>query len=506
MLALLQFDSASVPLLDRMLDEGRLPTLAALRERGRQVPLGMSTRLFEAATYPTLHTGVDVADHGLYTAYQWSAPEQRVRYWHELDAPEAVWERLARSGRRSLVIDAYQSWPAANGGGGVWLSGWGFRNRVVVPRWSAPDRAFGELARRFGAPGGAETVFGRPWRAGLLRARRALLAAPGRAADAVADLLERERFDLVWVTFGAAHLGGHFFWEVCDAFDGGLDRESRAQLRAAVEDIYAAVDAAMARILASLPPDADVIVLSPDGMGPNTSRSDLLPEMLAAVLGDKRSGTRRGGPRPGTAIWRLRGAVPTSRRAAIARALPAATARNLVTRLQTPPVDWTRTAAFPVSGDYEGYVRLNVRGRERDGIVDPDDTGELMDEIAAGLGSFEDPDGAPSVHAIERLPADMAGGARADQLPDLVVRWSERPTARLPGVTSPRFGDVRRRGGGMGITGNHAEGAWALLLPGTGRIAELGRTPQMLDVAATACALTGADADGLDGESLLLSG
>jgi predicted AlkP superfamily phosphohydrolase/phosphomutase len=500
-LALLQFDSVSVPILERMLEQGRLPTLARLRERGRQVPLEMSTQLFESATYPTLHTGVDVGDHGLYTAYQWLAPEQRIRYWHDLPSPEPVWERLARSGRRSLVIDPYQGWPPNTDDGGLWLSGWQFRNRVVIPRWSAPRGAFGSLARRFGRPGGAETVFGRPWKRGLLRIRQALLRAPGRAADVVCDALGRERFDLVWVTFGAAHLAGHFLWDL-SPLDGAIDRGSREELESALEDVYSEVDRALARILAALPDGADAIVLSPDGMGPNCTRSDMLPEMLAAVLGEARSGSRRGAPRPGTAVWRLRGTVPTPWRAGVARAMPAGAARELVTRLQTPPVDWSRTSAFPVPGDCEGFVQLNLRGRERDGIVEPSEADALMDEIAGGLLSFRDPDGERSVAAVERPPESVTG-ARADQLPDLVVRWPDRPSTRLRGVGSPRFGDVERRGGGMGTSGNHAEGSWALLLPRSSGLRDVGRAPRMLDIAATACASAGVDSAGLPGESLL---
>ena len=39
MLALLQFDSVSLPVLERLLAEGRLPVLADLRARGRWQPL-----------------------------------------------------------------------------------------------------------------------------------------------------------------------------------------------------------------------------------------------------------------------------------------------------------------------------------------------------------------------------------------------------------------------------------------------------------------------------------
>ncbi|MGH7894918.1 MAG: hypothetical protein ACREQL_09625, partial [Candidatus Binatia bacterium] len=71
MLAILQFDSASPPLLDRMLRAGRLPTLERLRARAEPRPLETSAALFEGAVYPTLYCGVDVGEHGIYSAIPW---------------------------------------------------------------------------------------------------------------------------------------------------------------------------------------------------------------------------------------------------------------------------------------------------------------------------------------------------------------------------------------------------------------------------------------------------
>ena len=95
-------------------------------------------------------------------------------------------------------------------------------------------------------------------------------------------------------------------------------------------------------------------------------------------------------------------------------------------------------------------------------------------------------------------------GGRVDRLPDLIVRWSDRPATRLEGVTSLRFGDVVRRGGASGRAGNHPDGgAWALVAPATGRHRELARAPRVSDVAATVAAVVADDADGMSGEPLL---
>jgi hypothetical protein len=85
------------------------------------------------------------------------------------------------------------------------------------------------------------------------------------------------------------------------------------------------------------------------------------------------------------------------------------------------------------------------------------------------------------------------------------VRWSDRPATRLEAVRSPTFGTVRRHGVGSGRSGNHTEGdAWALVVPGAGRHADLDGRPKLEDVAATATAMAGLPTDDLAGHPLLL--
>jgi predicted AlkP superfamily phosphohydrolase/phosphomutase len=242
-----------------------------------------------------------------------------------------------------------------------------------------------------------------------------------------------------------------------------------------------------------------VIVVSPVGMEVNTSRADLLPEMLDAVLfGGARQDSGSGW------VWKLRAALPTGLRARVAAALPDRAALALTARLELRGQDWSSTRAFAQPADNQGYVRLNLRGRERDGIVDAAEAQPLMDRIATGLLTFHDPDGTPSVKAVERVADTFDSGIHSDRLPDLIVRWSDQPATRLDTVISPQFGTVRRRGSGSGRSGNHTAGdAWALVVPGASRPRTPGRPPRLVDIAATAAALAGADLTDLPGEPLL---
>jgi predicted AlkP superfamily phosphohydrolase/phosphomutase len=496
-ICVLQFDAASVVALDRLSAEDRLPNLAALSARARRLELATPGVDFAAGAFHTLYSGVELGDHGLFYPFQWSAEEQRARYVTAFEAPPAVWERLAASGLRTLAVDPYESRPPARADG-ILICGWGFADRVVLPRWSRPEGAERPFERRYGRAPGATEIFGAPRAPDLLRLREKLVEAPARIAALAEDLLAREQFDLAWLTFSAAHLAGHQFWDLSQVGGRALDRDARATIETALDDVYVAVDEALGRVLAALPPGADVIVTSAVGMDVNTSRADLLPAMLAAVLAGGPLEANRAG-----AIWRLRAALPTRLRAAVAGAIPDRAALELTARLELRGLDWASTRAFAHPADNQGYVRLNLSGRERDGIVDAAAADELTDEIAAGLATFCDPDGAPAVDSVQRV-TDLYPGRHADRLPDLAVRWAPTPATATTALASSRFGTVRRQGSGSGRSGNHTPGdAWALVAPGSSAHARTSRPPRLADVAATVLSVAGVEARDLPGEPLL---
>ena len=213
MICVLQFDAASVAVVERMLAGGRLPVLGELIARGRRLELATPADHFAAGAFHTLYSGVELADHGLFYPFQWDAAAQRARYMTAFPAPPAIWERLALAGLRTLAIDPYESRPPRHWRG-TYLCGWGFTDRVVLPRWSLPRGVARQLAARHGRGPHATETFGRPTVRGLLALRSKLVAAPGRVATAAAELLTRDAYDLAWLTFSAAHLAGHAFWDL----------------------------------------------------------------------------------------------------------------------------------------------------------------------------------------------------------------------------------------------------------------------------------------------------
>ncbi len=499
MIAVLQFDAASAAVLRRLGAEGRLPNLEALRAAGRKIDLQGPADHFPASAYQTLYRGVEVGDHGLFYPFQWDPGRQAIRLAADFPAAPAVWERLARAGRDTLAVDPYECHPPALSRG-LLLGGFGMRERVVLERWARPRGSDRALRRRHGRPPEVTEVFGAQRTRELKRLREQFLAAPSRVADVAIEQLAARSFDLVWLTFAASHLAGHRLWEV-PPYLGGLSPDDRESLGGALGDVYAEVDAQLGRVLAALPDEADVIVCSVLGMDVNTSRAEMLPGMLAAVLG---GGTGIAGEDSDSGgMWRLRAALSGRMRAAVASAMPDRLALELTARLELRGVDWSTTRAFAHPADNQGYIRFNLKGRERDGIVEAEEVGELAEQIRAGLGDFRDPDGAPAVAAVE-VVGERWHGEAAQRLPDLVVRWRPTSSVAVDALHSPRFGTVRRDGVGSGRTGNHTDGdAWAILAPGAARLRDPGRPARVADIPATVAALAGAETEGLSGEPLL---
>jgi predicted AlkP superfamily phosphohydrolase/phosphomutase len=332
--------------------------------------------------------------------------------------------------------------------------------------------------------------------------RNRLLRAPRRAIEVTAALLSEECFDLVWITLSSGHIAGHWFLDPSRLLQEQLNGQMKAELDTTLGDAYAAVDEALSEILDVLPSTADVILLSPTSMAPSASRTHLMPGMLQAILSEERTAaksTRAGG----NSLWRLRAAIPTDLRAWVARVLPDALTMEIASRLEMRSVDWTKTRAFAVPSADCGYVRLNLRGRERDGMIDPGEADQLLAKIASGLRTFCDPDGEPAIKKVEFASNCLGLESPFHPFPDLIVHWSERLAPHSAGVGSPEFGEIGSSGWGSGRTGEHRDGAWALIVPGSSKLKAPSSPPHILDIAPTICAALGVATDGLSGQPLL---
>jgi predicted AlkP superfamily phosphohydrolase/phosphomutase len=84
-------------------------------------------------------------------------------------------------------------------------------------------------------------------------------------------------------------------------------------------------------------------------------------------------------------------------------------------------VDWSRTKAYALG---LGSIYLNLRGREANGIVNPDEASHVKADIVRGLGGLRDPerDGVAVRSVVTR--EQVFAGAYVDESPDLLVNFA----------------------------------------------------------------------------------
>lgn len=493
-LLMIGLDAAEPALVERGIDDGTLPALRRLRAAGRYGRLASSAAQLAGSPWPSFFTGSSPARHGMYHFLQWRAAEMRLARPSEDWLPmRPFWRAFGADGPRCAVLDAPMTY-APGPFPGLEISGWASHDHLCPPA-SHPPGALGALRREFGAPPLGDEVYGPQRPKQLLAVRDELLEATRRVTEAALALARSEPWDLLLVGFAAPHRGGHKLWDASGA-RGEVGVADERALAAALPEVYRACDAAVARLVEAAGAGATTLVFSLHGMGPNTCRSEVLPGMLARVLSGGAPSEPETAPRG--ALARLRGAVPIEWRNEVKRRLPMALQDRLTTFWRTRRGGWDGVRAFCLPADLQGYVRLNLRGREARGCVAPGAEAQaLCDEIADGIASFCDADsGEPLVAEITPAAQLFGPGPRTGDLPDLVVRWSDTPAARHRAVRSPRYGRIDWPTPGRnpdGRAGNH-RGRGFLLAAGD-RIApgSLEADAHIVDLAPSACALLGVE-------------
>ncbi|HXJ34469.1 MAG TPA: alkaline phosphatase family protein [Candidatus Eisenbacteria bacterium] len=425
-LVLLGLDAADIDLVEA--HRGALPTLRRVLGDAAVTRLDSTAGLLPGSVWPTFATGVLPGVHGVYHHLQWDAAGMRLRRvagdWLDW---EPFWNGLERRGLDVAVLDVPMTFPSRLARG-IEVTNWGSHDQLG-PFAARPAAVGTEIRRRFGRrhPMGYEIPVDKT-PAQLGRIRRDLVAGAARKGELVRWLLGRRDWDLFLAVFGETHRGGHILWP--ETSGGGLD---------ALLDVYRAVDTALGAVLDAVPRDATIVVFSLHGMGPNISQEHFVPlvvDRLNAGHGAAATPARRGLVR-----W-LRDRVPAGAQNAVARMVPVAVRDEVMNRQITGGRDWTSTPGLALLADLNGYLRWNLRGRERDGCLDADGDAlrryaQRTAECFRGLRAADT--GMPLVADVA-LARDAFAGPRVANLPDAVVTWVQMPPVAR--VRSEHLGEM----------------------------------------------------------------
>lgn len=450
-LLMIGVDAISLPFIREHLD--RLPVFASFLDTGLCRSLESPAAHLSASVWPTFASGLTPGETGQYYPFQWDASHQRFqkildRSWSRSLNFEPFWHPLARSGVETVAFDMAhvlhdEEAPCLQ------ITNWSYQSSSKAS--ASEPSTLRQLQRRFGRrPIGAEVPVPKTLRQSE-EIRDSLVQAVRRKADATLFLMERP-WQLFLIGFYEAHRAGHNLWPVDGAFASDVAPD-------AMLSVYEETDRQLGRILAKAEQDAPgtpVVLFSLHGMEANRAQDHFLAEILARLnrlyLGEPPvSGSQ---PRTMNMMAYLRQALPPSLQYRAAELLGETVQDWVVNRTLTSGRKWARTPSFALASGGEGLVRLNIKGRERQGFFEAGSSSaqSYSDWLRSRLEEIRVAGTNEALIAECRPVGEVYGGSRQDFLPDLIIRW--QPTEPVECITSPDLGVIRTRLA-TGRGGNH---------------------------------------------------
>jgi predicted AlkP superfamily phosphohydrolase/phosphomutase len=421
-------------------DAGMLPAFQRLIGAGCWGWLETTADQLHISAWPSLYTGAAPGDHGVYFTFQPAPGLQGYQRFHEgLYGRPTFWKLLAGLGGRCAIFDAPYS-HRESGYAGSYIHDWGTWAHYLQTG-SIPADLVARLEKSCG-----------PYPLGLEAndlgfapldpddTGRRLVKSIEVKERAIAWLMGDRAWDLLFAVFGETHAAGHYCWSTAL-------RGDRSDADSPMFAVYAALDRVIGRLLGAVDEQTAVFVVSGDRCGPNHAGWHLLPELLdrlglsGAAAGNPKSASAPSPQRTFDPVKVIRDWLPKDMRKNLARRLPTRLRDRLAQRVDTAGIDWSRTRAFCLPTDLEGYVRINLRGREPQGIVAPGpDYQQILLQLSTALMELRDTEsGLPVVRGVIRVDEAFPGDRRAF-LPDLIVQWHDAHPIRS--VSSPRIGVV----------------------------------------------------------------
>jgi predicted AlkP superfamily phosphohydrolase/phosphomutase len=487
-LVLFGIDAGDPELLTRWSRAGDLPNLARIMERGSWGTTGGAEMVSEHGVWVSIFSGISRRDHG-YFYFRQMAPgtyDLQAVTGLDIDAPP-FWVQDRPKGRRATVIDI-PDYDVVPGLAGTQLCHWATHNNWDPDHFvtsAEPAEVLDEVARRF-VPR-MVTVENRDATVGDdLAILDELLTRVARKGAACRYLLARDPWDLFATVFAESHTANHQFWRYRPGLRGGASDHPR--LSDGTREVYRAVDRELGLVLDALPPDARVFVVSSVGMEDDFPITGLI-ETFCRRFGyqaSPESSSSRPRRRPIDLVRRL---VPERWRLALSRRLSREARERLLADRFRVATDWTNTRAFALPSAYTGFVRVNLRGREPEGVVAPGaEYAAVLDRLEADLATLVDPvSGAPAVKRSTRT-IDAFGCPPHPTLPDLWVDWL--PGRFLDRVAFPG-GELTQERPDFFRRSDHSDrGFFAAAGPGIAARGEIGAV-DVLDLAPTFQALLG---------------
>lgn len=454
---------------------GQLPNLRRLFSDGALSRLRSPAEIMTASVWPTFYTGKLPGEHGYYFPMQWDPNTMRLR---RVSADwlycEPFWYEFARQGLLVTALDVQTAFPSRIPCG-VEVINWGAQSFESLSS-NRPELAR-DILRRFGKHPMGPDIPVRQSRGRLEAMRKDLLAGVRQRGDLCRWLLQQTEWRLFITVFTEGHRAGHYFWP---------DPSPAVEVpENALVEVFQAIDKEIGSLVASVDMNDTVVILfAVHGMGPNDAQSHFVPEIMdrinAAFAAEGRAGARPARQRSPMRV--LRESLPPGVQEFVARSVPEGVRDWVTSRAFGGGLAWDRTPGFAIPSGGEAFIRCNLAGREKEGML-PEGS-ELhrsyLERVKQGFLSLKvKGTDIPLVKEVV-FPGDVYAGPRSHHLPDVAVVWNGLKPAKE--IYSERLGAFSGQLA-TGRPGNHRADGFAVVVDRRSGATDPRRLDHIVDLA-----------------------
>jgi len=333
---------------DRWQEE--LPHLRQLMEMGTYGELESTIPPITVPAWTCMLTGKDPGEQGFYgfrNRANYSYEQMSIATSAAVKYPR-VWDRASAAGQQVVVVGVPQTYPPHPVNGCLVTS---FLTPSTLSRYTYPETLKAEIAQVVGDYMLDVPDFRTEDKDYLLRQ---IYDMTEKRCRLVKHFLRTKPWQFfMWVEMGVDRIH-HGFWKYSDPTHPKHEPGNRYQN--AIRDYYRYLDGQIGEMLELVPDDAAVLVMSDHGAQPMEGGicfNEWLIREDYLVLEDQPEG---------------------------------------IVSLAKCEINWERTKAWGAGG-YYGRLFLNVKGREPQGVIPPEDYEATRNELAAKLEALTDPEG-----------------------------------------------------------------------------------------------------------------
>lgn len=411
-------DGATFDLIQPWVEEGRLPNIGRLMDRGVYAGLVSTIQPSSEQAWTSFMTGVNNGKHGIYGFIQ----EKRGTHKMELISARSIksrslWKIISESGKKVIVMNVPVTYPPERVNG-ILMSG--LLTPGVGSQFTSPPELKAEILSV--CPDYTVGI-----KVPLKRNKRKLdgfLAEVKRQTEmhgiVARYLLQKYDWDFSMVVFTALDRIQHKFWKDMETDDTSYGK--------CVFNFHTLLDDEVGRLSDSVDRETNIVIVSDHGFGP--LRKGLILNNILRIKGllGIRGQHRKLGLRSG-----LRTSLPRSFALRIFSGLPVDiqdTLRNrmgrigdrFISQMTFGDIDWSRTEAYGVGG---GNVRINLAGREPGGVVSPEAYDVIVERVINVLKEIRDPDTGEGIFREIFRREQIYSGDYLDEAPDIIPHYKD---------------------------------------------------------------------------------